>query len=325
MSQILSQEEIDALLKGIEQGEVDVEPEEAIPHRDMEVRPFDLVKKARSKKEDLPALQFVYDRFAKALTSALTVFIEREVDVSATTVQNIEYRELTKSLPVPTNINLITTENLRGFFVLIVDAKLIFSVLETIFGGSRLSAPRVEGREFTRIEMKVVKKLMDVLLVELEKAWAPVYDVRCKYSRSEMNPNYLTSIAPDEVVSLCDISVTVDDMQSWMKVCVPYGVLEAIRNVLVMAPSREEREVRQRWEKQLKGKVLDVPVEITAVLGRKRISVRDFVTLKEGTVIMIDRYANDPVPLELNNRARFKGKLGLFKGNKAVKIEEIIE
>ena len=325
MSQILSQEEIDALLKGIEQGEVDVEPEEAIPHRDMEVRPFDLVKKARSKKEDLPALQFVYDRFAKALTSALTVFIEREVDVSATTVQNIEYRELTKSLPVPTNINLISTENLRGFFVLIVDAKLIFSVLETIFGGSRLSAPRVEGREFTRIEMKVVKKLMDVLLVELEKAWAPVYDVRCKYSRSETNPNYLTSIAPDEVVSLCDISVTVDDMQSWMKVCVPYGVLEAIRNVLVMAPSREEREVRQRWEKQLKGKVLDVPVEITAVLGRKRISVRDFVTLKEGTVIMIDRYANDPVPLELNNRARFKGKLGLFKGNKAVKIEEIIE
>ena len=325
MSQVLSQEEIDALLKGIADGEVAVEPEEAPAPPDLEVRPFDLVKMARSKKEELPALQFVYDRFAKALTSALTVFIEREVDVSVTGVQNIEYRELTKSLPVPTNINLITTENLRGFFVLTVDAKLIFSVLETIFGGSRLSAPRIEGREFTKIEMKVVKKLMDVLLVELEKAWAPVYDVRCKYSRSEMNPNYLTVIGPEEVVSLCDMTVTVDDMQSWMKVCVPYGVLEPIRNVLVMAPSREEREIKQRWEKQLKGKILDVPVEVTAVLGRKRISVRDFVTIKEGTVIMVDRYANDPIPLEVSSRARFKGRLGLFKGNKAVKIEEIIQ
>ncbi len=324
MSQVLSQEEIDALLKGIAEGDVALETEQTDPLADLEVRPFDIVQMARSKKEDFPALQFVYDRFAKSITSALTLFIEREVEATASAAQNIEYRELTKNLPVPANLNLVTTENLRGFLVLIVDPKLIFSVLETIFGGSRLSMPRIEGREFTKIELKVVKKLMDVVLAELEKAWAPVYEIHCKYSRSEMNPNYMTIVAPEEVVNLCEFAVTVDDMSSWMKICIPYALLEPIKPILMMAPSREEREIKQRWEKQLKKKILDVPLELTAVLGKRRMSLHEFVSLKEGSVIMVDRYVNDPLPVEVNNRARLKGKLGLYKGNKAVKIEEIV-
>ena len=323
MSQILSQEEIDALLKGIAEGDVELESEETSPAAG-EVCPFDLAKMARSKKEDLPTLQFVYDRFGKALTSALTLFIEREVEVIAGKVQNTEYRELTKNLPLPTNLNLVTTENLRGFLILIFDAKLIFSVLETIFGGSRLSAPKIEGREFTKIELKVVKKLIDVVLLELEKSWSPVYEIRCKYSRSEMNPNYLSIVAPEEIVSLCEFSVTVDDISSWMKVCVPYSVLEPIKNILVMAPSRGDREIKQRWEKQLKSRILEVPLELTATLGRKRMSLQEFVSLKEGSLILVDRHVNDRLPLEINDIARLKGKLGLFKGNKAIKIEEIV-
>jgi flagellar motor switch protein FliM len=324
MSQLLSQEEIDALLKGIAEGDVGLESEETNPAAGLEVRPFDLAKMARSKKEDLPTLQFVYDRFGKALTSALTLFIEREVEVIASKVQNTEYRELTKNLPLPTNLNLVTTENLRGFLILIFDAKLIFSVLETIFGGSRLSAPKIEGREFTKIELKVIRKLIDVVLLELEKAWSPVYEIRCKYLRSEMNPNYLAIVAPEEIVSLCEFSVTVDDVSCWMKVCVPYSVLEPIKNILVLAPSREDREIKQRWEKQLKSRMLEVPLELTATLGRKRMSLQEFVSLKEGSLILVDRHVNDRLALEINNKARLKGKLGLFKGNKAIKIEEIV-
>jgi len=107
VSQVLSQEEIDALLKGIAEGDVALESEQASPTPDVEVRPFDFASMARSKKEDLPTLQFVYERFGKALTSALTLFIEREVEVIASKVQNTEYRELTKNLPLPTNMNLV--------------------------------------------------------------------------------------------------------------------------------------------------------------------------------------------------------------------------
>ena len=324
MSQVLSQEEIDALLKGISEGDVAVESEKGSPAPESDVRPFDFASMARSKKEDLPTLQFIYERFGKSLTSALTLFIEREVDVSPSKVQNIEYRELTKNLPVPTNMNLVTTEGLRGFLVLIFDAKLIFSVLETIFGGSRLSAPKIEGREFTKIELKVVKKLMEVVLLEFEKAWAAVYELRCKYSRSEMNPNYVTAIAQEEVVSLCEFSVTVDDISSWMKICVPYSILEPIKNLLVLAPSREDKEIKERWEKQLKNRLLKVPLEVIATLGRRKMSLQEFVNLREGSLILVEQHVNDLLPLEIDNRARLKGKLGLFKGGKAVKIEEII-
>jgi flagellar motor switch protein FliM len=323
MSQILSQDEIDALLKGIAEGDVELESEET-SRAAGEACPFDLANMARSKKEDLPTLQFVYERLGKALTSALTLFIEREVEVTAGKVQNTEYRELTKNLPLPTNLNLVTTENLRGFLILIFDVKLIFSVLETIFGGSRLSAPKIEGREFTKIELKVVKKLIDVVLLQLEKAWSPVYEIRCKYSRSEMNPNYLSVVAPEEIVSLCELSVTVDDISTWIKVCVPYSVLEPVKNILVMAPSRGDREIKQRWEKQLKSRILGVPLELTATIGRKRMSLQEFVSLKEGSLILVDRHVNDRLPLEINDTARLKGKLGLFKGNKAIKIEEIV-
>jgi flagellar motor switch protein FliM len=324
VNQVLSQEEIDALLKGISEGDVAVESEQAGPAAQSEVRPFDFASMARSKKEELPTLQYIYEKFGKALTSALTLFIERQVDVSASKVLNTEYRELTKNLPVPTNLNLVTSEGLKGFLVLIFDAKLIFSVLETIFGGSRLSAPKIEGREFTKIELKVVKKLMEVVLQEFEKAWSSVYDLRCKYSRSEMNPNYVTTIAPEEVVSLCEFSVNVDDVSSWMKVCVPYSILEPIKNLLILAPSREDREMKERWEKQLKSRLLKVPLEVAATLGRKRMSLQEFVNLREGSLILVERHVNDLLPLEINHRAKLKGKLGLFKGGKALKIEEII-
>ena len=324
MSQVLSQEEIDALLKGIADGDVATESEQVAAIGTTEAVPFDFASMARSKKDDLPTLQFVYERFGKALTSALTLFIEREVEVSPGKTENTEYRELTKNLPLPTNMNLVAAESLRGFLILIFDAKLIFSVLETIFGGSRLSAPKIEGREFTRIELKVIKKLMDVVLLEFEKAWSLVHDLRCKYTRSEMNPNYVTSIAPDEVISLCEFSVTVDDMTSWLKVCIPYSTLEPIKSLLVLAPSREDRELKQRWEKQLKHRLMRIPVELSATLGRTRMSLHEFVSLREGSLIMVDRHVNDSLPLEIDSKPRFTGKLGLFKGGKAIKIEQII-
>ncbi len=324
MSQVLSQEEIDALLKGIAEGDVATESEPDGPVASSEVIVFDFASMARTKKEELPTLQFVYDKFGKSLTSALSLFIEREVEVNAAKVQNTEYRELTKNLPVPTNMNLVTSESLKGFLILIFDAKLIFSVLETIFGGSRLSAPKIEGREFTKIELKVVKKLMEVVLLELEKAWSSVYELRCKYSRSEMNPNYVTAIAQEETVSLCEFSVAVDDMTSWMKICVPYSILEPIKNLLIMAPSSEDKELKQRWQRHLKGRLMKVPLELTATLGRRRMSLQEFVSLREGSLILVDSHVNDSLPVEIDNRPRLKGKLGLFKGSKAIKIEQII-
>lgn len=327
MEQVLSQAEIDALLGGISEGDIQTEapPEEAQPEVQREVADFDFIRFTKGKKERLPALEFIYDRFSKSFRSALSLFMEREVEVGPAPIQYIEYSEFIKTLPLPTNMNIVVTENLNGFFIVIFDAKLIFSVLETVFGSSTISAPRIEGREFTKIEFNVIKKLIDLVSAEMEKAWEPVYKIHCKYSRSEINPNYITMVATEETVSLNEFSIEIGDITSWMKICMPYGVLDSIKGYLISTPSREDMEMRGRWFASIRQQVMEVPIEARAVLGRKKMSLQEFAKLGIDNVIMVDRYVNDAIDIEIHKKTKFRGKMGIFKGSKAVKIEEIIQ
>lgn len=329
MEQVLSQAEIDALLGGISEGEILTEtaaPEELVQFSSQErqVESFDFIRFTKAKKERLPALEFIYDRFSKSFRSALSLFMEREIEVGQNPVQYVEYNEFIKTLPLPTNMNIVVTENLNGFFIVIFDAKLIFSVLETIFGSSTITPARIEGREFTKIEFNVIKKLIDLVSSEMEKAWQPVYEIRCKYSRSEINPNYITMVAKEETVSLNEFSIEMGDIMSWMKICMPYGVLESIKGYLMSTPSREDMEMREKWLGRIRERILEVPVEARAILGRKKMSLQEFASLGAGNVIMVDRYVNDPVDVEIHKRTKFRGKIGVFKGSKAVRIDEIV-
>ena len=325
MEQILSQEEIDALIGGLSDGGIEVEKEAEVQvQQHVEAKAFDFIKYSKTKKDNLPAMQFIYERFSKSFRSALSLFIEKDVEIEQNPIQYVQYREFIKTLPLPTNMNVVVTENLKGFFIVIFDAKLIFSVLETVFGSSSVSAPKIEGREFTKIEFGVIKKLIDLVSVEMEKAWTPVYEIKCKYSRSEMNPNYITMVSPEETVCICEFSVEIGDITSWIKVCMPYGILETIKNFLISTPSREDMDMREKWLNKLKQRVSDVPLEVRAVLGRRRMSLEDFLKITEDNVIAVDRYVDDPVDILINNKTKFKGKMGIFKGSKAVMIEEAV-
>ena len=323
MEQILSQDEIDALLKGISEGEIETQKEVSVEEH-VETKSFDFIQYTRGKKERLPALDFIYDRFSKSFRSALSLFVEKEVEISFEPMQYVAYGDFIETLPLPTNMNVVVTEKLKGFFIVIFDAKLIFSVLETIFGSANTSKPKVEGREFTKIEFNVIKKLIDLVCVEMEKAWAPVYEISCKYSRSEINPNYITMVTNEETVNLCELTIEIEGIKGWMKVCIPYGILETIKSYLMSTPSREDSDMREKWFMRLKERVQDVPLELRAVLGKKKMPLQEFLRLSEDNVIVIDRYVNDPVELEIHNKGRFRGKLGIYKGNKAVKVEEIL-
>jgi flagellar motor switch protein FliM len=323
MEQVLSQEEIDALLHGISEGEIETRKVEA-PEEHKEAKPFDYIRYTRGKKERLPALDFIYDRFSKSFRSALSLFMEKEVEVDLQPIQYVGYEDFIKTLPLPTNMNIVVTENLKGFYIVIFDAKMIFSVLETVFGSTNISVPKIVGREFTKIEFNVIKKLIDLVSAEMEKAWAPVYEIRCKYSRSEINPNYITMVAPEETVGITEFNIEIGDMTSWVKICMPYGILESIKGYLIATPSREDMEMREKWFGRLKARVLDVPIDVRAVLGRKKMPLEEFLKMSDGSVIAVDRYISDPVDIEIQQNIKFRGKMGIFKGNKAIRVEESI-
>jgi flagellar motor switch protein FliM len=323
MEQILSQEEIDALLQGISEGEIETE-KEAVAEEVVEAQSFDFIRYTKNKKERLPALEFIYDRFSKSFRSALSLFIEKEVEIGLQPLQYVEYGDFIKTLPLPTNMNIVVTEGLKGFFIVIFDAKMIFSVLETVFGSSSISAPKIEGREFTKIEFNVIRKLIDLVSAEMEKAWTPVYGIMCKYSRSEINPNYITMVSTEEVVNLCELSIEIGDITSWVKICMPYGILETIKGYLISTPSREDMEMREKWLARLRDRVQEVPLQLRAVLGRKKMSLEDFLKMRPDSVFVIDRHVNDPIDIEIEENGKFKAKMGVFRGSKAVRIEGVV-
>ncbi|MGD0229883.1 MAG: flagellar motor switch protein FliM [Syntrophorhabdales bacterium] len=333
MEQLLSQEEIDALLKGISDGDVDTGAEEmeveaegpqaARPPVKAEI--FDFAKYTKGRKDKLPSLEFVSDRLSKSLRSALTLFLERGVEIAVAPAEYIEYGEFIKTLPLPTNMNIVTTDHLKGFFIVIFDAKLIFCVLETVFGSNTITVPKIEGREFTRIEFNVIKKLVGLVCAEMEKAWEPVYEIRCRYSRSEINPNYITMVSSEETVVVCEFSIEIADVVSWMKICMPYGILETIKGYLVSTPSREDMEMREKWVQKLRERVKEVPLDMKAVLGTKKISVEEFLKIRKNSVIITERAADEPIDLQIKNRTKLKGRMGVYKGNKAVRVEQILD
>jgi flagellar motor switch protein FliM len=208
--------------------------------------------------------------------------------------------------------------------MVIFDAKLIFCVLETVFGSTTISVPKIEGREFTKIEFNIIKKLVDLVSVEMEKAWEPVYEIRCKYSRSEINPNYITMISPEETVVVLELSLEIADVVSWMKICVPYGILETIKGYLVSTPSREDMDMRAKWFQSLEKSVNEVPLELRAVLGKKKLSLQEFLKIKKDSVILTDTAMNEPIDVTIMNAKKVKGKMGVFRGNKAIRIEKIL-
>ncbi len=336
MEQLLSQEEIDALLKGISDGDVETSAAEPVEEakaveatsgpvaQQPKAQVLDFAKYTKGRKEKLPSLEFISDRLSKSLRSALTLFLEREVDINVAPTQYTEYGEFIQTLPLPTNMNIVMTEGLKGFFIVIFDAKLIFSVLESVFGSNTITVPKIEGREFTKIEFSVIKKVVDIVCAEMEKAWEPVYRIRCRYSRSEINPNYITMVSLEETVIVEEFAIEVADVMSWMKICIPYGILGSIKGHLISTPSREDLDMREKWFQKLRERVKEVPLELRAVLGKKKISIEEFLKIRPDSIILTDTTVDEPIEVKIGERTKMKGRMGAHKGNKAVKIEQIL-
>ena len=161
--------------------------------------------------------------------------------------------------------------------------------------------------------------------VEMEKAWEPVYEIRCKYSRSEINPNYITMVSLEETVVISEFSIEIADVASWMKICMPYGILETIKGYLISTPSREDMEMREKWFQRLRSSVRAVPLEMKAILGKKKISVQEFLKIKKNSLIITDTAIDEPIDLTIMQRPKMKGRMGIYKGNKAVKVEQILD
>ena len=319
MSKILNQDEVDALLRGLQGEEVETETEAV--EEDSNVVTFDLANQDRIIRGRMPVLEIINDRFARQLSHNLATILRKRLDINPTSVDMTKFGEFMRSLPVPTSINIFRMNPLRGNALLIVDTRLVFAFVENFFGGTG-TQPKVEGRDFTPIEQAIVKKVVLTSLEELEDAWKPVHDIKIEYQRTEINPQFASIIPPSDVVVVVSFEVELENAIGNLILALPYATIEPIRSKLYASYQSERLEIDQAWLNRLKDRLLQTPLELLVSLGSTEITPRQLLNLEEGDILLFDNDTQEPLMAEVEGIPKFYGKPGQIKGNKAFIIQK---
>lgn len=325
MNQILSQDEVDALLQGVAGGDFDTKvggDDDLSGARG--IAPYDLTSQKRIIRGRIPALEIVHQRFSRSFRSAISSMLRRVVDVSLVCTDMIKYGEFLKSLPVPTSLHIFKMDPLRGFGLVVLETKLVFALVDVLFGGSARTHVRVEGRDFTPIENYIIKRIVLKLLEDLREAWRPVRKLNIEYSRSEVNPQFAGIVPPSDLVVVVTFEMEIKDQQGNLSICIPYSMIEPIRAKLLAGFKSDRLEVDYAWLKCLQARIMGAEVSLVSNLGKATIDAGDLVKLRVGDVIPLDTGESDEIQIFVEGVAKFKGRPGTIKGKTALEITQLL-
>ncbi len=314
----LSQDEIDALLKGVEGDQGDDKPE-ADPDA---VRNYNLATQERIVRGRMATLEIINERFARLLRIELFNFLRRTVEVSVGPVRIIKYTDFIRNLVVPTNLNLVHAKPLRGTALMVLDPTLVFLVVDNMFGGDGRFHTRVEGRDFTQTEQRIIQRILNIVFETYGKSWEPVYPLDFEYIRSEMNTQFANIATPNEVVVTITFNIELGPASGEMHFCLPYSMIEPIKDMLTSPLQGEVLGVDKRWVKLMTQQVQAAEVEIVADLAKTKIRLGEILNLKAGDVIPIN--IEDSVEAKVDGIPVMQCKYGLFNGQYALRVEKLL-
>ncbi len=315
---LLSQDEIDALLHGVDDSDIDTESDVD----DAGASSYDLTSQDRIVRGRMPTLEMVNERFARYTRISLFNILRRSADVSVGGVQILKFGEYVHTLYVPTSLSLVKLRPLRGTSLFIMDAKLVFKLVDNFFGGDGRHA-KIEGREFTPTENRIVRMLLAQIFIDLREAWAPVMDVEFEYVSSEVNPAMANIVSPGEVVVVSTFHIELDGGGGDLHVTIPYSSLEPIREALDSGVQSDSDGKDERWINALRSDILDAKVDLGIRVAEREITLRDIIEMEAGDVIPVD--IPDLLTLTANGVPTFRCKLGVSRQNLAVKVIEQVK
>ncbi len=319
VNDLLSQDEIDALLHGVDSGAVDTEDDAEF---DGTARPYDFASQDRIVRGRMPTLEMVNERFARLFRISLFNMLRRTAEISVGGVQMMKFSEYVHSLFVPTSLNLVKVRPLRGTALCVLDPKLVFIIVDNFFGGDGRYHAKIEGREFTPTERRVISLILDNAFNNLVEAWSPVLDIKFEFMNMEVNPQFANIVSPTEVVVVNSFHIELEGGGGDFHFTMPYSMVEPIRELLDAGVQSDRSDVDERWSIALREEIKTAPVELRAVLTEITMSLRDLMKLDAGDIIPID--PPESVTLLSNDIPVFRGQFGVSRGNMAVKIREPI-
>jgi len=320
---VLSQDEVDALLKGVASGEIDTE--DAKDKILSGVRSFDFTSQERIIRGRMPGLEMANEAFARQFRSSVSNLIMKFVDISIQNVEIIKFGDFIKTIPVPSSINIFKMAPLKGYSLLVLEAPLVFAFIEFFFGGANAQNIKSEGRAFTPIEQRVIQRVVNMALGDMEKAWNGISPIKPDYVGSEINPQFVTIVTPAEIVINIEVLIEIEDFAGRMFFCIPYSMVEPVKEKLYSGIHGDKLETDQRWTLIMKQVLRETNVKISAEIGRLVLTFDDIMKFKTGNVINLGKSITDGLLVKVEGLTKFKGSPGFSRGNQAIKLTEIIE
>jgi flagellar motor switch protein FliM len=316
VNDLLSQDEIDALLHGVSGGDVETETDEELPEG--VAQSYDFASQDRIVRGRMPTLEMINERFARYFRISLFNMLRRAGEISVSGVQMLKFAEYVHSLFVPTSLNLVRVQPLRGTSLFVLEPKLVFALVDNFFGGGGRFHTKIEGREFTPTELRVIQMVLEIAFKDLAQAWKPVLEVDFNYQGSEVNPHFANIVSPTEVVVVNTFRIELEGGGGDLHVTMPYSMVEPIRELLDAGVQSDRSDRDERWTRAIREEMKEARVDMKTTLVETSLSLRELNELKAGDVIPID--LPETVTLEAEDTPVFKGKFGVYNGSRAVKI-----
>lgn len=328
MNQVLSQNEVDALLAAVSDGDVGT-PE--VPGKessgsvksmdDRKVVAYDLTSQDRIIRGRLPQLEVIYEKFMRAFRVSLSSSLRKIASISLTSTEFLKFGEFINTLPMPTCMSVLRFNHLRGSALMVIESKLAYALVDSFFGGADRPYTKIDGKDFTPIELSIVRKVVELAIHDLENAWASVEKIGCSFVRTEVNPQFVGIVPPTDVVIASTFDVELENATGTISMVIPYATIEPIKQKLSTGFQVESDQTDKKlWTAIIKEQLMDTELEVRVNLGETSILLEDLMSLKVGDVIPLTQDATGELDVNIENVKKFKGYYGNHHGTTAVQV-----
>lgn len=325
MNQVLSQSEVDALLAAVSEGEV-AAGGEGSSDNDRGVVVYDLTSQDRIIRGRMPQLDVIYERFMRSFRVSLSSALRRIATLNHASTDFLKFGEFINTLPMPTCMSVLRFNGLRGSALFVIESKLAYALVDSFFGGSDRPYTKIDGKEFTPIELSIVRKVVELAIQDLENAWSSVAKIDCSFVRTEINPQFVGIVPPTDVVIASTFDVELESANGTITLVVPYSTIEPIKQKLSSGFQVESDQTDKKlWASTFKQHLVDMEVDMLVHLGETQVTLKDLMGLKVGDVIPLDQDVSGEFDLQIESVKKFKGYYGISHGNVALQLTRKIE
>lgn len=325
MNQVLSQSEVDALLAAVSEGDVAKQEGGTGGGNDKGVVVYDLTSQDRIIRARFPQLDVIYEKFMRAFRVSLSSALRKIAVLNHASTDFLKFGEFINTLPLPTSMSVLRFNELRGSALFVIESKLAYSLVDSFFGGTDRPYTKADGKEFTPIELSIIRKVVELAITDLENAWSSVYKIDCHFVRTEVNPQFVGIVPPTDVVIASTFDVELENANGTITVVIPYATIEPIKQKLASGFQIESDQAdKNLWNSVLQEQLLETDAEMLVQLGETTITMEDLMSLKEGDVIPLNQDVTGEFDLKIEGVKKFKAYYGVSHGNRAVKLTKKI-